>query len=346
MTQWDYQSAHAAALKCSSKGEFERSSGGACAWARRNGVLEDITSHMEKSILWDEQSAMAEAKKYNNRMTFQKGSSGCVKWLRRHNLLDKACEHMQPQFRWSCDAVTKEAKRFSSRNEFHQGNPSAAQWATKRGLMDSLFPHKLTFWDLDSVAEEALKYSSREEFRANATGAAHWAAKNGVWDSICAHMDHLNRPVTHEEAIAESVKYQTRSAFYHNSPRAYAWALRNACLDKICQHMEPGVTVSDADAIYIWSPVGLADVFKFGVSSVRLADRRIKIVAKAGGLDVDFYTIRRCRNARQLERQLLEMGRPYMWPQQFNGCTEFRRLDPNEIDVAFSLLRPHEELTA
>ena len=189
MTQWDYQSAHAAALKYSSKGEFERSSGGACAWARRNGVLEDITSHMEKCILWDEQSAMAEAKKYNNRMTFQKGSSGCVKWLRRHNLLDKACEHMQPQFRWSCDTVTEEAKRFSSRNEFHEGNPSAAQWATKRGLMENLFPHKLTLWDLDSVAEEALKYSSREEFRTSAAGAAQWAARNGVWDSVCAHMN-------------------------------------------------------------------------------------------------------------------------------------------------------------
>jgi len=87
----------------------------------------------------------------------------------------------------------------------------------------------------------------------------------------------------------------------------------------------------------------MEDVFKVGVSSVRLADQRIRIVARAGNLDVDFYTIRHCPDARKVERKLLSIGRPYEWPQVFSGCTEFRQFEPHEIDKAFALVQVYEE---
>ena len=189
MSMWCYESAHKAALKFQRKRDFESAYGGAVAWARRNSVFEEITSHMEKCTLWNADLAMAEAKKYTNRMLFQKGSSGCVKWLQRHGLFEKACAHMEPQFRWTFDLVKVEAEKYSSRSEFHAANPSAAQWATRNKRMDELFNHKLTLWDLESVSSEALKYNNREAFRQGAQGAAQWAARNGVFDAICAHME-------------------------------------------------------------------------------------------------------------------------------------------------------------
>lgn len=193
MTKWDYKSAHEAALKCSSKREFDRSYGGACAWARRHGVLEEITSHMQKHTLWDKKTAIDAAKPFKRRSAFVKALPGCAKWLKRNNLFEEACEHMAPRFFWDFDLVKQEASNFSSRHEFHEGNPSAAQWAIRNGYMEELFPHKLTFWDFDAVAEEALKYSHREEFRVGSAGAAQWAARNGVWDTVCSHMDLASR---------------------------------------------------------------------------------------------------------------------------------------------------------
>lgn len=193
MSKWDYRSAHDAALKCSSKREFDRTYGGAYAWAKRHGVLEEITSHMRKHTLWDKQSSFAEAEKYDTRYSFQKNSPGCVKWLKRNGLFEDACDHMTPQFRWTADLIEEEAAKFSSRHEFHARNSSAAQWAVRNKHMDKLFPHKLTLWDFESVAEEALKFNCREEFRVGAAGAVQWAVRNGVWDTVCAHMDLASR---------------------------------------------------------------------------------------------------------------------------------------------------------
>lgn len=343
MTQWNYELAKEAAQKFTTKREFDRAFGGAYAWARRNGVLEEITSHMRKDTIWNKESALEKARKFNNRSKFTQAYPGCAKWLRRYDLWEDACAHMDSKFEWTYELVKKEASKFSSRNEFHKHNASAAQWANRNGCMNELFPHQLSIWDFNSVSEEARKYSHREEFRTKSAGAAQWAARNGVWDDVCSHMQHQNPCVSLEEAVVEAKKYSTRAELYHNSPRVYAWALRNNCMDQVCAHMSAGINASDADAIYIWAPSGISDVFKFGVSSVRLADHRIQVVARAGGLDVDFYTIRYCVNARQLERELLSLGQPYNWSRKFDGCTEFRYLEPREIDKAFELVQPYEE---
>ena len=189
MTRWNYQLAHKAALQFSSKREFDRAYGGAYAWARRHGVLEEITDHMRKDTLWSKANAFAEASKHETRRAFQKSAPGCANWLRRNGFFDEACAHMKPKFVWTFDLVKAEVAKYAGRTQFHDANPSAAQWAVRNGFMDKLFPHRLTFWDFESVSKEALKFSYREEFRVGSAGAAHWAIRNGVWDTVCAHMD-------------------------------------------------------------------------------------------------------------------------------------------------------------
>jgi len=270
--------------------------------------------------------------------------SGAQKWAIRNGCYEDLCAHMDAQFRWTFEAVKVEAEKFNSRGEFHLGNGSAAQWACRNNVMDKLFPKLLNDWDYESVKAEAKKYDKREDFRKRSPGASQWASRNGVWDEVCLHMEHQNKQVTLEEARQEALRYQGRSAFYRNSPRSYAWSLRNNVLDDLCQHMEPGNTASDSDAIYIWSPVGMGDVFKVGISSLRLADHRVKVVARSGDLDVGFCTIRHCPDARILERKILAIGTPHEWPSSFDGSREFRCFNPEEIDAAFLLLQPYEEL--
>lgn len=295
---------------------------------------------------WNYDLAKKAAASCSTRTEFKKKFSGAAKWATRNNVLNDICSHMTPMFRWTFDLVKKESIKYKSKNEFHKENPSAAQWAKKNNLMDSLFENKLNSWDFTSVFNEALKYSSREEFRKNASGAVSWASRNGLLDSVCSHMEHLNKTVTLDEAQKEALKFNTRSEFCYWAPRAYAWALRNNCLDDICSHMVNGKNVSDKDLVYMWSPKEMNNVFKFGVSSSRLADKRIKIVARSGGLQVDFCTARLCKNAKSIERMLLSIGKPIEWPEYFNGCNEFRILTPSEINKAFEIISPYEELTS
>lgn len=295
---------------------------------------------------WTYNAVKKAALSCENKSEFRKRFAGAEKWAIRKGVYAEMCNHMKPQFRWTFASVKQEAAKYATRNEFHNGNPSAAQWAIRNNRMNDLFHNVLTFWDLKSVSEEALKYCSREDFRRYSAGASQWAMRNGAWDKVCEHMDYLNKPVSEEEVISEASKYTSRSDFYYGSPRAYGWALRNKCLDKICSHMQRGTTASDANAIYLWSPNGMPDVFKIGVSSSRLVSRRIAVVAKAGGLDVDFSTARYCQNARTLEKEMLSIGTVYDWPSRFSGYSEFRRFEPHEIDVVFEMLNGLEEIAA
>ena len=193
--KWDYDSVREVALQFNRKRDFDLAYGGAVAWARRHGVFEDVTSHMQKFTIWDFDAAMSEAKKHSNRTDFNDKAAGCVKWLQRNDLYDKACEHMDQQFIWTEDLVRSEALKYSTRVEFREANSSATQWATRNGKMDEVCSHMkpVVSWDYESVSEEALKYDSREDFRQNSSGAACWAVRNGVFDAVCLHMNLYSR---------------------------------------------------------------------------------------------------------------------------------------------------------
>lgn len=288
MTQWDYNTAHAAALKCNSKGEFDLQFGGAYAWSRRNGVLEEVTSHMRKDTLWNRQLAFEEAKKHENRRNFKKAASGCVKWLERNSLMDEACHHMKENFVWTFDLVQIEAHKFSSRNEFHLGNSSAAQWALRNNVMDRLFDNKLTLWDFESVKLEALKYNHREEFRQNSSGAAHWATRNNVWDVVCSHMSLASK--------------------------------------------------SDYDCVYLWKAGGFADLYKIGVSSLRLGEKRVYQVADKYGFDVEAVYLKNTNKALRLESEMLKFGKSPDVLRKQDGFSEFRHLSDGEFMSCLNIM--------
>lgn len=293
---------------------------------------------MAPPVKWNKETAHKEALRFDTKEAFRRGCCGAYKWAWRQGVLEELCGHMNPQFRWTYDLVSEEAKKFSSRGEFHKGNPSAAQWATRHKIMDDLLPHKLTFWNLSSVNEKAENYETREDFRKHAAGAAQWAIKNGYWDEVCANMANANAPVTMSEARRASRACSSRSEFYYDHPRAYAWALRAGVIDELCHHMADGNTVSDKNCVYFWSPKGYPDVFKVGVTSQRLSDRRVRLVARDAGLEVDTALFFHADDALSIERQILNMGKAYDFPYRFNGYTEFRQYSPEEIDVCFSIL--------
>jgi len=345
MTKWDFEKARKAALQCEWRSHFDREYAGASLWAKRNGCYDDVVAGLKSFKTWNEKSVREAASQCNTTLEMQRRFSGARKWAERNGIWKEIQEGFDKKFFWDFDLVKQESLKYGSRNEFHEGNPSAAQWATRNNFMDALFPSKLKTWDLESCTEEALKYQSREEFRKKAAGAACWAVRNGLWDVICSHMDVLKKPVTKQECISEALKYKTRSEFYEKCPRCYAWALRNkGMMEEVCSHMEKGENTSDKNVVYLWSPEGYDSVFKVGHTSKRVGEKRILAVCNAGGFSPSFTVMRYANNAQDVEGQLLSLGKPYSFGREFTGHTEFRVFSPQDVQKAFEILEPYEDV--
>lgn len=106
-------------------------------------------------------------------------------------------------------------------------------------------------------------------------------------------------------------------------------------------------STGDADVLYIWQAVGLTQgdrkVYKVGITSDRLGDRRIAEVASAARL-TPRTIIRRCMgrwNTLTLEDHLLTFGEPMEFAEPFNGSTEFRALTDEELAAMVRVVEAH-----
>lgn len=86
------------ALKYTCRNDFRKRSGGCYAAARKNGWLNDITTHMTRPTnynkIWDEENCRTEATKYSLRKDFIAHSKGAYLAARKLGILDEVCVHM------------------------------------------------------------------------------------------------------------------------------------------------------------------------------------------------------------------------------------------------------------
>ena len=293
---------------------------------------------MEKQSKWTRPKAEQAASTCKTKSEFNNKFSGAEKWARRDGCYEEICSHMRPKFYWDFESVKKEAAKYTSKSDFYLGSSSAAQWAVRNKKMNSLFDDKFTYWDLALVRSEAQKYSSREEFRKFGAGAPQWATRNGYWDDVCAHMELLNEAVTFDEAANAARKHTSRAEFYADSNRSYNAALRNGWLDEICQHMTPGFTASENNVVYFMEIAGHLRVFKVGATSVSLGIERLKRIAGAVKVKLGWRMLRACPEATRVEKQILDIGKPYDIGFDFDGSTEFRQYSKAGLKECLSIL--------
>lgn len=104
---------------------------------------------------------------------------------------------------------------------------------------------------------------------------------------------------------------------------------------------------TDNDAIYIWStgqPFQGRMVYKFGVTSARLDDQRIKQVAKKWGFDnFEVIIIQKTNGpASKIEAQLLRLGTDPEWT-GFDGASEMRALYEFELEKALNIIHTNSK---
>ena len=250
---------------------------------------------------------------------------------------------MKKRTKWTDDMLAAEAAKYQTRKEFSRGNKNAYAAARDRHLLDKICGHmttRYTTWTYDLLATEAAKYQTRKEFGRGNEKAYQAARSRKLLDEICGHMKKMTY-WTADLVYAEATKYQTRSEFQRRSQSAYRAAKRLNLLDQICAHMVDGLG-SDNDAIYIWRAVRMSyngeSVYKIGVTSARLGNRRIKDVAQESGFDYELILCQPVQGkATELEKKLHLLGEdPKL--SGFSGCTEFRALSDSALEAAVALI--------
>jgi hypothetical protein len=338
---WTLDKIAAEAKKYSSRGEFKREAKEAYDAAVRNRILSDICVHMPLTR-YSVKAIKAEAAKYDTRADFKAGSLGAYDAAVRRKILDDVCNHMTTKHRkWTMEVLRKEASKYQTNADFKAGSPAAFSTAYRWGVMNEICQHMdaaQESWPVNRIVEEALKYSTRTEFRQGNPKAYDAAKRRKVVDQVCAHMSVLTKSYTNEEIADEAAMYRTRARFFEGLQGAYQAALRRGLMEEVCAHMEKG-SGSDGDAVYFWQAllpngkpltVNGVQVYKLGVTSQRLLDRRINHVAKKNGLKVGKKMIAYYDEAYHIERIVLALTEPVAMGKK-DGATEFRALKAEDM---------------
>ncbi len=247
--------------------------------------------------------------------------------------------------KWTNDKIALEATKYENRKDFKAKSGSAYVAACRCKILDEVCSHMEAPrrpYTKKWLTKEALKYNYRIDFTEGNRAAYESARSKGILDDICSHMIYKikwNKVTMQERADM----YMTRKEFMVNDGGAYRAAIRADLLDEICVHMGKGLN-GDNDAVYIWkTPETWNDkpLYKVGVTSARLGATRILQVASSKGWDIEVIVLAKIiGKATNIEKKLLSLGEdPKLIG--FNGATEIRAFDSDELQEALTLINSY-----
>lgn len=243
--------------------------------------------------------------------------------------------------KWDRETLSVEARRYDRRVDFMRSRPGAYAAAIKRhpDLLDEIFGEYFT-WKEEDVRRELSKYTSKGELQ----------QKDGSMYSITLRrFPHLLKeyfdPVRftwNEESIRDAINLvSSRTEFHQLFPGASMAASKRFphLLNELPQALIEG---TDNDTVYIWRVLGMEldgiPIYKIGITSSRLGNKRISQVAKNKGLDYEIICCEKVSiSAMKIESKLLLLGEPVELG-NFNGGTEFRALNDSALYVAITLI--------
>lgn len=223
-----------------------------------------------------------------------------------------------------------EGKRFVS-NQCCSDCASAIGKAKVKGV-------KAHYHPLCAIWKSAKASFDRADFLKRFPGQYSAAHKRGIMKLICGHMppSKTGAKWTFCRVFNLAKQYSVQGEFSDKHAGALDYALNKGYWSLISRHMDR--LNSDYDAVYIWGFWRSGElVCKFGVTSERLGDRRVRHVASRAGLPIDFVILAKSSNALEAEARIKAIGRPTNLG-VFSGSTEFRTLTNDELSQAYEVI--------
>ena len=184
------------------------------------------------------------------------------------------------------------------------------------------------YWSKERI--KSLKCKSVTELYSISTNAVRACIKNGWLKEIFPESTYVYTPPhTIEECREVALKYSSRYEFRKNDERYYDCAKINNWLHDVCSHMK---YVYDIDVNYMWNSHEYPSIWKIGASNRKKYMNRIRRVARQAKLTpYRIITVRHDNKARQLEHELLKIGKPIDQVSTFDGSSEFRYMTDDNV---------------
>jgi predicted GIY-YIG superfamily endonuclease len=136
---WNFEKISKIAKQFSNRTEFCKKARMACVMARKFGIFDEVTNHME--IIqepWDYDKIKQEALKYSDFQEFRKNSKA-YQPAKRRNILDDVTSHMSNRrLPWTKERFLTTIKKYDSYSEFRKNEPSAFAVAHKNGYLPNI----------------------------------------------------------------------------------------------------------------------------------------------------------------------------------------------------------------
>lgn len=290
---------------------------------------------------WTKERIIEETKKYKSKTEFRESKSANFFAHRDFpGLLDEIYGNLiKPSNYWNRETITLEAKKFTNRKIFQTKCKGASEASYRYpGLLDSIFGNKKMLWTKENIIKESKKYSTKVEFRRKNISAYSAALKlNGLIDELFVNQ----RIAWDERKILEvASRYSKISDFQRAYGSAYYLA-RTKYPFILKDLFFPHKDYYRSDSVYLWN-ITNTNVYKIGTTTFIYRNRRINRVAKCAGV-TDFSVIRfvKVKNALSVEKELLKIGAVFNFEAMFDGATEFRQLNSDELNQVISIIDSH-----
>jgi hypothetical protein len=223
--------------------DFQKNSPKAYNAALRNGWLDEVCDHMEKTFIeWTKDKVIEIAKEYTKVIDFQRNSPKAYGAAQRNGWLSEITKGMERQHDWTEENIITEMSKYNSLNEFRKHSNSA--YVTTVDRFGSKFIHDFygttpkIMWTPELLKKESSKYKTRLEFQRGSASAYRAAQRMGVLDDIVKDME-PDFMWTEDKVREEAKKYDTRMEFKKGSKTAYKYALKWGILDELIPSLRP-----------------------------------------------------------------------------------------------------------
>jgi hypothetical protein len=240
---WTKDKVQNEANKYHKKIDFQTNSPKAYSAAFRNGWIEEVCDHMEKTFIkWTKNKVFDDAKEYTKLSDFQRNSPKAYRAAQRNGWLPEVTQGMKRQSDWTEENIKTEMSKYNSLNEFRKYSNSA--YVTAVDKFGSKFIHDFygttpkIMWTPELIKQEASKYKSRLDFLRGSESAYKAAERQGIIQDIIKNLE-PDFKWTPDLVKKEGQKYSSRMDFKKNNNTAYRYAVKWGLLDELIPSLRP-----------------------------------------------------------------------------------------------------------
>lgn len=261
------------------------------------------------------------------------------------------------------EMLIESARPFQQITRWYEACSAEYHAAWKMGVLDKCTAHMDEgrapngYWTLERCSEIALQYETISDWARGHGASYHAAHKQGFIPECSAHMvcGHQRfgdgmRKWTRDACVESAQPFQFISDWIEAHPGAYNAARQGGWCDECTAHMETTGRGSANDAVYCWMvtaandevvvPIDGHHLVKFGTTSQRRGEGRPMETMRNNSMQGEIIAIcdTSAGGATKVEGVLLTLGTDAGVPYWYDGYTEFRLIDDEELSKARALL--------